>query len=99
MAKADNRPLAGYSDDIQFGNEALDYIPDIYSFILSRKIENSTSLADMKFIDKTSLIDDCSAAEGLYPAGSCPAVYWACKKISYTLAQSERGLFGSLQSQ
>ena len=96
LAKADNRPLAGYSDDIQFGNEALDYIPDIYSFILSRKIENSTSLADMKFIDKTSLIDDCSAAEGLYPAGSCPAVYWACKKISLTPSRSQKEAYLAL---
>lgn len=96
LAKADNRPLAGYSDDIQFGNEALDYIPDIYSFILSRKIENSTSLADMKFIDKTSLIDDCSAAGGLYPAGSCPAVYWACKKISLTASRSQKAAYLAL---
>lgn len=96
LAKADNRPLAGYSNSIQFGKESLDYIPDIYSFILSRKIENCSSLADMKFIDRASLVDDCSAAEALYPAGSCPAVYWACKKISLTPARDQKAAYLAL---
>ena len=80
LAKADNKPLADYKNDVEYGKETLDYIPDIYSFILYRKVENLSEFNE-KFYDRTKLQTACDEGAAMYAAGSPEAIYWQCTKI------------------
>lgn len=84
LAKADNKPLADYKNDVEYGKETLDYIPDIYSFILYRKVENLSSGFGSAIYDRAKLRAACSEAASMYAAGSSEAVYWQCREIRYS---------------
>lgn len=84
LAKADNKPLADYKNDVEYGKETLDYIPDIYSFILYRKVENLSSGFGSAIYDRAKLRASCSEAASMYAAGSSEAVYWQCREIRYS---------------
>ncbi len=82
FAKADNKPLADYKDAIEFGKESLDFIPDIYGFIQARKFDNFEEFYDAKWNNTAVLAALCDEMEASYDKGSCPAIYWACNKVS-----------------
>ncbi len=82
LAKADNRPLSEYKDAIEYGKESLDYIPDIHSFILCRKVDNFVRFGKLEDSYTNALREDCEKMATAYPAGSYPAVYWACRQIA-----------------
>lgn len=80
LAKADNKPLADYKNDVEYGKETLAYIPDIYSFILYRQIENLSNFSS-DIYDRAKLQAACDEGAAMYAAGSPEAIYWQCTKI------------------
>lgn len=80
LAKADNKPLADYKNDVDYGKETLDYIPDIYSFILERTVENLSRFNEKDY-DRAKLQTACDEGAAMYAAGSPEAIYWQCTKI------------------
>lgn len=83
LAKADNKPLADYKNDVEYGKETLAYIPDIYSFILERKVENLSNFSS-DIYDRAKLQTACDEGAAMYAAGSSEAVYWQCREIRYS---------------
>lgn len=82
LAKADNKPLTDYKAAIEYGKETLDYIPDIYGFILSRRISNLENFRVAGLSDSKALQEACDKLAATYAAGSDPAVYWTCRRIA-----------------
>ena len=80
LAKADNKPLSDYKNDVEYGKETLAYIPDIYSFILYRQIENLSNFSS-DIYDRAKLQTACDEGAAMYAAGSPEAIYWQCTKI------------------
>lgn len=80
LAKADNKPLSDYKNDVEYGKETLAYIPDIYSFILERKVENLSNFSS-DIYDRAKLQTACDEGAAMYAAGSPEAIYWQCTKI------------------
>lgn len=82
LAEKDNRPVGDFKNSLEYGKESTEYIPDIYGFILNRKVYNFNNFRNTSVSNTEALSADCKKMASRYAAGSDRAVYWACTGIS-----------------
>lgn len=88
LAEKDNKPLGEFKDALEYGKESGDYIPDIYSFILNRRVYNFNNFRNSEVPYAEPLIAACDEMSSRYDAGSNRAVYWTCTGISLSTARN-----------
>ena len=70
LAEKDNRPVGDFKNSLEYGKESTEYIPDIYGFILNRKVYNFNNFRNTSVSNTEALSADCKKMASRYAAGS-----------------------------